>query len=703
MFGTRDSRHFLALILLGFCVVGGGLIPIAVDDIRMVDVYSVDEAGAAAEVRYLLGEGLSAGLSNKYGSLFYYIPYALLAPFDDLTDRTILIGLRAFSLIGALACLWLTWVLGRSVFDGQVGVVAAALLAVSSVFVRWGITIHPDLPQLFWMLLSLVFVIRLSRGYASRDVIYATMCAAMAFNTKFGGVFLLPVIVAGVLTAKLDEEARWNSDRLLGLLFVPVIFVGAVALTNPLAVLDFQAFSQSLEAERQIMGFGHSVRVERSLGDWMAILYVILGPVNTLVVIAAGGVSVWHLMKRRAIPRKDVALMVLWVVVLVAYLSLFSSLKRARHLLPILPVVLLFVGYAYVHAWRLLEGRPVRWAVVAVALIGAWGPASDSSALAGATLDRRTPSNEIEAGRWIGSHYPPSMRVLYSTYAYVPSEFRDAFRLFEMSYPIVNHFRPDLLVVREAMAAEYSDTSRAASSRTGRGAFMDAHYFHRYLKTRQIDDYRLLRSFGAVDVYARQEGIAPRRGTWLSLVEEYATGKLRGAKGARHRVAAWLLADGDSTAARAQRTRGLGAEVRSIRHYRDAVKYLKEGRLPEAKDHFEEVVRLSMAESDSFQTLVRQRIARSYFEHRFFEEAQLEAGRALAANDALRSLQFEYGVFLLASGRETAADSVFGRAIDRFGRSAQGRSLLRQLVSQNIAREGAQRLLRAHYTGGGQE
>ncbi len=267
------------------------------------------------------------------------------------------------------------------------------------------------------------------------------------------------------------------------------------------------------------------------------------------------------------------------------------------------------------------------------------------------------------------------------------------------SYPIVNHFRPDLLIVRNAMAAEYADTSKADATRTGRHAFVDAHLFHRYLEGGRIDDFRLIRSFDDVHLYGRRNGLAPRRGSWLALVEEYAEGKLRGARGARHRVAALLLADGDTTQAREQRTRGLRSEARAIRLYQDALKYLRAGRLEEAKDHFSEVVDLSVAESDSFQAHVRQRIARSFFEHSYFEEARSEAEYALKLNGNLRDLHFEHVMFLLASGHELAADSALATAIERFEAGGQGRSLLRQLVTQDIAADGAKRLLQKHFGG----
>ena len=48
------------------------LIPEAVDDIRMADVFSVDEAGAAVVVRHLLRRGSLELEVFTYGGLFPY-------------------------------------------------------------------------------------------------------------------------------------------------------------------------------------------------------------------------------------------------------------------------------------------------------------------------------------------------------------------------------------------------------------------------------------------------------------------------------------------------------------------------------------------------------------------------------------------------------------------------------------------------------
>jgi hypothetical protein len=115
------SRHWpVAILLLGYAWVCSTLIPVSVDDIRMADVFSVDESGAAAELRYFFITGRLERASFKYGSLFYYVPLAFLhlfSLFADVTDRVILIVLRSYGAFSGAGCLVVVYLLGHRLSD----------------------------------------------------------------------------------------------------------------------------------------------------------------------------------------------------------------------------------------------------------------------------------------------------------------------------------------------------------------------------------------------------------------------------------------------------------------------------------------------------------------------------------------------------------------------------------------------------------
>ena len=153
------KRH--SLILVALCVyagVAGVLIPIGIDDIRMADVFSVDESGAAVVVRHQYASGTYDLVTFKYGSLFYFVPLTTLhiySLFADVSDRSILTILRIFCALSGLICIGLTYAFARRLYGTVAGLVAAVMLLVSPSVMRWGVETHPDLPLLVLVILFL--------------------------------------------------------------------------------------------------------------------------------------------------------------------------------------------------------------------------------------------------------------------------------------------------------------------------------------------------------------------------------------------------------------------------------------------------------------------------------------------------------------------------------------------------------------------
>ena len=146
----------LLLLLAAYLAVLLPLLPEAAEDIRMADVFSVDEAGAAVVVRHLARRGSFELETFSYGGLFYYIPLGIVYLLDMIgvapSDRVILVTMRAVCAAAGLGCLVMTWRIGTRVFGRPAAAFGAALLAVTPTFWRWAVEIHPDLPQLFWIL-----------------------------------------------------------------------------------------------------------------------------------------------------------------------------------------------------------------------------------------------------------------------------------------------------------------------------------------------------------------------------------------------------------------------------------------------------------------------------------------------------------------------------------------------------------------------
>ena len=64
---------------------------------------------------------------------------------------------------------------------------------------------------------------------------------------------------------------------------------------------------------------------------------------------------------------------------------------------------------------------------------------------------------------------------------------------------------------------------------------------------------------------------------------------------------------------------------------------------------------------------------------------------------SVEAIHFELGAFLVAIGATARADSVFAKAVNVFGRSSHGRSILQQMVDVGITPGLAQNALDRHF------
>ena len=691
----------LIAVYLGFSAI---LIPIATDDIRLADVFSVDESGAAAEIRHYHSTGRLDQASFKYGSLFYYIPLTVLHVYGlvgGVTDRVILIVLRSFGALSGAGCLLLTYLLGRRLYDQAAGCITVAIVAVSAVFLRWSIESHPDLPQMLFVVLFLRSLLGVIDRPSYRSVAWSGILAAFAFNTKYAGLFLLPVLTVVILLMDSEDPFALRVDRLRdpGRWKRFVVAIGAAllaaAVTNPYAVLKYDVFVQSLQGERAIMSFGHTYRAEGGWYRWGLQLWDVVGWGHLLIAVAAAVQSTY----RRHRPSPIVVALILWIVGYYAYLSLFSQLIRPRHVLPIIPAIAILVGGCYRQLWDASVGRRavVLRAAIAVVFASSIGwSAPGFSDLVVSRLSRQDGQAEIVAGRWLSERYPPATSVLYDAYGYVPGTFQHVARSFGLTYNAIEHFRPRLLLVRDAIATDYADTSLARDSRVGESAFLDSHYFYRYLREHRLA-YREVRDFGTVAVYEADESIQPRDVPWKELVKMFGFGKVLGVRAARRTMTNVHISAGNMAEADRQRRLSERAPSHVFDRFTLARDHLRRGEDREAARLVAEVVDLIASAPDSFRAVVTLHVARAYFETSHFEQAAEFATRAVNTFDGLDTAHFERGVFYLATGETARSDSILRQSVRRFGRSPQAKSLLEQLVEVDIRPKEARRALETHF------
>lgn len=612
-----------------------------------------------------------------------------------VSGRIILVVLRAVCTVAGVGVLLLTYNLATRLYDNRVGLIACVLLATSPIFLRWSIESHPDLPQLFWILCSLVTAARLSDHLDPKRVIAASSFAALAFKTKYVGVFLLPVLVLAIVISgrTVDWRARFTETRRWMCILVGVsTFFIVFAITNPFAVVQFNAFQRSLQAEREIMAFGHTFLMARSVTEWFSMLASLIGWWHLLPLGLYAAVEVRHGLAERVFPRPVISILLSWCLLLLAYLAAFSSAKYMRHLLPILPVMTLFCGAAYVWLWSQARDlrtwkAQARWLLVPLFLLSFYPSLAGGTRLAAERMRRgNVEQDEIRTGTWIAENYAAETSILYDAYSYIPSKFKQVELTPGLSYFEIEHFRSDLIVVRDAVAADYTDPQRAEESRMGKTAYLDRHYCYAYLRSGKLSTYSRVRTFGTVTVYGRTDSLSKSDLPWSRLVNLYRSGERLGADRALEVMRTIHARDSEAL------------QEGTVRKYGEAKTLLFAKKLEGAEAAFEELHSMIESFPDSHRAAIHQHISRTYFEAGYFDQAIEAARSGVELRDSFAEGHFELGAFLIAGERSVEADAVLANAVRRFGQSEFARSLLSHLVDRGVAREAARSALRRHFS-----
>ena len=706
MSNSQRSRLVLLLLGVGYLIYCLPLLFEAADDIAMVGVFSLDESTAAKNVRKMLNDGIATKPPFTYGGLFYYVPVILLNfinLFGAISEHLMAVVMRGVGMIAGLGCLWMTYRLGCRAFDRTVGTIGAALLVPLPVFLRWSVEAHPDLPQVFWMLCSLYVCCRMPADFRARDAWLSAGFAGLAFGTKYGGVFLLPVLLLAIVLAAKKAggfKRLTQSPFVEGWVGVPIAFGIAFVLSNPHAVLDLSGLYAQVLSEKAIMTFGHMIKEDRLGIAWLFIMPGTMGWVNVLTVAAVlMGAIYWRARGERF---ADVhVILLVWIVILMGYLMLEVRVFYPRHLLQVLPVVLLFAGAGYqkLALWVVERVKiPEKAIVVALLLLACFFSVQDSLAMFSSKWGRAEKSVEIVAGRWLGEQAEGTATILYDSYAYVPSKFVDAFVITPAhTFPVVNHFEPEFMVLRDARFRRFQNLEEAEHSRVGKNVFYDIHYFYRFIKDGLIADYESLKDFDGVTIYRRRTN----HNHTLSFAEckqLFASnqlinvGRAREVMGDAHFAKEnWVLA---------ARNYALGIQVAAdytTLHYKLGRAFIAAGDLVRGHQTFQKALDQIGEISDEEWANIYLDIAQSHFAAAFYSEALEWIEKALERNEHLTSAHFDRGACLLAMGKVVEAKAIYAQTVKRFGADASAVIKLEVLRRKKAYLRDAEQILAMYF------
>ncbi len=349
---------------------------------------------------------------------------------------------RALTALFDVGTVFFLFLLGRRLFDASVGLLAAALLAVTVIHIQLAHFFTSDPFMTFFVVAALYFLTRaqtmgqsLSLTSTRRDIAWLSAAAVMvglAVGSKFAAILLLaPLLWVAWVIGR--GKRWWLMPAAVG------VAVLTFALTNPFALLDWSCppaqpvgtsggwietlsrscYAQNVMTQNAMVSGRTDLGFTRQYEGTLPYVYHLemlmrwgMGPILGLLGLAGLVWAIWKVVRSMSDERRvggvatrlgaqPLFTLLLWVV---PYILLTGSfhVKFMRYMQPAIPFLLLF-GAAMILSWRNVIGRRV---IAALALAS-----GVLYAVAFVSIYRQEhPWNT--ASRWIYEVVPPGTLIL---------------------------------------------------------------------------------------------------------------------------------------------------------------------------------------------------------------------------------------------------------------------------------------------------
>ena len=353
----------------------------------------------------------------EHGGKFLRADQQIMSSAKENSSEFFMLG-RLLTVFYALAGIPFLFLIGRRLFDENVGLIGVWLSILSPLIIYYARLVRTDMAGLFFGAVAIWFYLRFNDQPCLKYSVLAGLATGLAIASRYFMVTLIPVLVAFDILAitrlrgdKHDLLALWRPIA-AGL----VALILGFGLSSPYFFLDFETAKANLRSEDRSKHFGaDGLSFTGNLAWYVttAIPRAITWPVGLLAVAGA----LLTIIRRRA-----EQLIVLGFVAVFILSASLSGLHWARWMIQVLPLISILAADA-VHsaALRLSAIFNLNWkkrAALTTVLILCISAMPLKNVLL-TTLREANPSARVIAREWMLRNLPPGSKVANEAYSAV--------------------------------------------------------------------------------------------------------------------------------------------------------------------------------------------------------------------------------------------------------------------------------------------
>lgn len=364
----------------------------------------------------LSGPTLNPGWFGHPGTITFYslmLVVALVGGLGVLTGRfadfdafaaavyadpgVLFLPARLLMVAFGVACVWMTWRLGKRLGGERLGLAAAAILAVNAVHIEYSQIIRTDVQASLFMLLCAQSALMIAERGRRRDFLLAGLFAGLACATKWPAAVIGVTVVGAALYQRRPRAATWRELALFGL-----ATVATLSIVSPFLLIDHATVVQNLSGEARPLHPGAT-----GGGLFANLGWYVAGPLLSSLGIGGLMLGAVGMLWGAGTDRR-------WMFVILPFCLTFllviamQSLRWERWVVPLLPFVALAAARALCAMADLLPAHRARIALP-LALLLLIIPMIITARTE--TAERRHDTRQI-ASAWLREHAPPGSRIL---------------------------------------------------------------------------------------------------------------------------------------------------------------------------------------------------------------------------------------------------------------------------------------------------